>query len=93
MWCRMTDRLIRSSADWIAIWRARIADLELSLEEVDSLAGLSEGHTSKILCGKRKPKGETIASLCAALALSQSVSVDMEREAVLRAEATKRKRA
>jgi len=43
------------------------------------LPGLSEGHTSKILCGLRKPSGETRDRLCAALGLLQSVSVDIER--------------
>lgn len=61
--------------------------------EVDHRAGLSGGHTSKILCGMKKPSGETIARLCDALALSQVVVRDVSREAMLRAEAPKRKRA
>jgi len=89
----MTEALIRSSADWIALWRGRMAELELTHREVDGLAGLSGGHTSKILCGDRKATGETRDRLCAALGLSQRVSVDVEREAALRGEATKRKRA
>ena len=89
----MSDHLIRTSTDWIAIWRARMAELELTHLEVDGLAGLSGGHTSKILCGDRKATGETRDRLCGALGLSQRVSVDVEREAVLRGEATKRKRA
>lgn len=84
----MTD----GSADWmIPIWRARIADLELTLEHVDDLAGLSAGHTSKILRGVKKPTGETRDRLCAALALAQGVSIDVEREAMLRAGAAKKK--
>jgi hypothetical protein len=88
----MTDHLIRTAADWIAVFRARIAELELTHREVDDLAGLSEGHTSKILCGERKASGETTVRLCGALALAQVVIRDADREAVLRAEATKRKR-
>lgn len=89
----MTETLIRLATDWIPIWRARIAELELTHMEVDHRAGLSGGHTSKILCGMKKPSGETIARLCDALALSQVVVRDVSREAMLRAEAPKRKRA
>jgi hypothetical protein len=74
----MNDCLIRSTADWIAVWRARMAELGLRCLEVDALAGLSEGHTSKILCGLRKPSGETRDRLCAALGLLQSVSVEID---------------
>ena len=38
------------------------------------LQDFSEGHTSKILCGLRKPSAETIARLCAALGLVQTVT-------------------
>ena len=72
----MNDRLIRSTADWIAVWRVRMAERGLTCLEADALAGLSEGHMSKILCGLRKPSGETRDRLCAALGLLQSVSVD-----------------
>jgi hypothetical protein len=49
------------------------------------------GHTSAILRGRRKPNGKTIARLCAALALVQTVSVDVEGEAIARAEASLKK--
>jgi len=73
----MTERLIRTSADWIAVWRARMAELGVTCLEADARAGLSEGHTSKILCGLRKPSGETRDRLCTALGLLQIVSVDI----------------
>jgi hypothetical protein len=69
----MTDVLIKSAADWISVFRSRISELGLSHLDVDGAAGLSEGHTSKILCGLRKPSAETIARLCAALGLVQMV--------------------
>jgi hypothetical protein len=72
----MSERLIRTSADWIAVFRARIKELGLTHLAVDGLAGLSEGHTSKILCGLRAPSADTIARLCAALGLVAIVSVD-----------------
>jgi hypothetical protein len=86
----MSEHLIVT--DWILVWRARIAELDLTLDLVDGLAGLSEGYTSKILRGVKKPTGETRDRLCAALALAQGVSIDVEREALLRAEAAKKKR-
>jgi transcriptional regulator with XRE-family HTH domain len=77
----MTDViLIRSSADWIPVFRSRIAELGLSHLDVDGLAGLSEGHTSKILCGLRKPTADTIARLCGALGLVQTVTRDAVRK-------------
>jgi len=61
---------IRSFADWVPTLKERIAALGLTHLEVDHRASLSEGHTSKILCGLRKPSGETLTRLCAALGLA-----------------------
>jgi hypothetical protein len=69
----MTDVLITSPSDWIPVFRSRIAELGLTHLAVDGAAGLSEGHTSKILWGLRKPTAETIARLCEALELVQVV--------------------
>jgi hypothetical protein len=84
----MTDViLIRSAADWIPVFRSRIAELGLSHLDVDGLARLSEGHTSKILCGLRKhPSADTIARLCAALGLVQTVTRDARLKENLRAD-------
>jgi hypothetical protein len=69
----MTDVLIRSSADWIPVFRDRIAELRMTHLAVDAAARLSEGHTSKILCGLRRPGADTITRLCEALELVQVV--------------------
>ena len=66
----MTGRLIRTSVDWIVVFRERIAELGLSHREVDELAGFGEGYTSKILCGDRKPGALTIERLSGALKLA-----------------------
>jgi transcriptional regulator with XRE-family HTH domain len=50
--------------------RSRIAALGWTHLDVDHRAGLSDGHTSKILCGMKKPSGETLTRLCAALGLA-----------------------
>jgi hypothetical protein len=68
----MTEQ-IRTSADWIAVFRARIRELGLTHLEVDGLAKLSEGHTGKIMCGTRTPSLLTIERLCRALKLSVAI--------------------
>ena len=49
----MTDGLFGSSADWIALWRARMDERELTHRVVDDMAGLGEGYVSKLMCGQR----------------------------------------
>jgi transcriptional regulator with XRE-family HTH domain len=68
----MTERLILTS-DWIAMFRARIKQLGLTHLEVDARAGLSEGHTGKVLCGTRVPSLLTIERLCRALDLAVTI--------------------
>jgi predicted transcriptional regulator len=63
----MDERHILTLADWRAWLRSRIAELGLNQREVDELAGLSEGHCAKILCGLRDPTLETALRLEAAL--------------------------
>lgn len=69
----MTERLLRTSSDWIAMFRARIKQLGLTHLEVDERAGLSEGHTGKVLCGMRTPSLLTIERLCRALDLAVTI--------------------
>jgi transcriptional regulator with XRE-family HTH domain len=68
----MTE-LIRTAADWIAVFRSRIKELGLTHLEVDARAGLSEGHTGKVLCGTRMPSLLTIERLCRALDLAVAI--------------------
>ena len=65
----MTEQLIRTSADWIPVFRARMRQLGLTHLEVDARAGLSDGHCGKIMCGMRRPTLATIERLCGALDL------------------------
>lgn len=71
--------LIRTSTDWAAVFRARIAELGLSGLEVDLRAGLAVGHTNKILNGKKRPGAVTIERLCRALRLALQPVVDSEK--------------
>jgi hypothetical protein len=41
---------IASYADLIEAFRARLAELELPYLGADAVAGLAEGHTSKLMC-------------------------------------------
>jgi hypothetical protein len=88
----MIDGLIRAPADWIVIWRARIAELELTHREVDHLADWGEGYCSTLLCGMKTPTTKTIERMCCALALRLRPEVDPEREAIVKADAVKRRR-
>jgi hypothetical protein len=88
----MSDDLIRTSADWAAVFRSRIAELGLSCFEVDHLAGLADGHCNKILNAKKRPGALTIERLCGALALAFRPVVDAEREKVVRPQWVKRRR-
>jgi hypothetical protein len=78
--------------DWIAIWRARKAELGLTDRQVDDLIGWGENYCGKVLCGKKTPTAPTIDRMNAALALRLRPEVDIEREAIVRAEAVKRRR-
>jgi hypothetical protein len=88
----MSDGLIRCSADWAAVFRARITELGLSCFEVDHLAGLPIGYCNKILNAKKRPGALTIERLCAALALAFVPVIDAEREMVVRPRWVKRRR-
>jgi transcriptional regulator with XRE-family HTH domain len=63
----MIDRLIRTSADMVALFGRRARQLGLTHLEVDARAGLSEGHFSKVMCGSRMPSLQTVERLCGAL--------------------------
>jgi len=88
----MTDRLVRTSADMVALWRDRIAELGLTHREVDHLAGWADGYCSKIMSGMRKPGAVTIGRMSAALAMAFVPIVDTEREAIVKSRWVKRRR-
>jgi predicted transcriptional regulator len=88
----MSDGVTRPATDLVAVIRARIHQLGLSHSEVDHLAGLAQGHTNKILNGKKKPRTDTLANLFGALALVFEPHVDAEREAMMRPLWVKRRR-
>ena len=82
----MSERLIRSSADWPSVFRARAAELGWAHREVDYRAKLPDGYFSKILAGMKNPTTVTIGRICGALALQLRPEVDIEREAIVKAE-------
>ncbi len=88
----MTDGLTMSPADWIVIWRARIAELGLTHSEVDHQIGWGENYCSKVMCGMKQPTAKTIERMNRALALRFRPEVDPDRDAIVRAEAVKRRR-
>jgi hypothetical protein len=74
----MSDRLIGSAADWIAIWRTAIGNRGWTHREVDFRAGWGEGYCSKLLCGDREPTATTISRMNRALGLNIRVEVDVD---------------
>lgn len=76
--------VIRTTADVMTVLKQRIADLGLTRLDVDHRAGLAEGHTSRILCGRKKPQVETMLRLYAALELGLlPVVVDEDEKSTL----------
>jgi hypothetical protein len=65
----MPERLIRTSADMVALFDQRARQLGLSHLEVDARAGLASGYFSKIVCGMKRPGALTIERVAAALKL------------------------
>jgi Helix-turn-helix len=65
----MTERLIRTSADWAVAFRARKAELGYSDAMVEERAGLPDGYCSKILNAKKKPGAKKIEQLSRGLDL------------------------
>jgi predicted transcriptional regulator len=64
----MSEGLTGARADWIALWRVRIAELGLRYWEVDERAGLGDGYTAKLMCGQvREPTAATIDRINRAL--------------------------
>jgi hypothetical protein len=75
----MSNRLIRLSTDWAAVFRARILVLGLSHLEVDHLAGMPDGYCNKVLAGKKKPGAVTIERMSRALKMAWAPVFDDER--------------
>jgi hypothetical protein len=88
----MSNDPIPRATDLVGAIRARIEQLDLPHFEVDQLAGLADGHTNKILNGKKMPTAKTIARICGAVALVFEPKVDAEREAIMRPQWVKRRR-
>jgi hypothetical protein len=59
----MTDAMLGSQADWIALWRSEMLRQGLTHREVDLRAGWGDGYCSKLLCGAREPTATTIARM------------------------------
>jgi transcriptional regulator with XRE-family HTH domain len=63
-------------ADWIAIWRARLAKLGWSYEELDHRAGLTSKYFSRLVCGDiDQPTAETIDKINRALGIEFDVKI------------------
>jgi transcriptional regulator with XRE-family HTH domain len=59
----VSDSLIRISGDCAKALRAEIEARGLTQLDVDHRAGLGQGHTGKILRGKKNPTVETLVRI------------------------------
>lgn len=77
----------RSYDELHTILRERAAQLQLTREAIDDLAGLTRSHTSKILCPEkiRLPTSRTLESLLGALGVKLIAAADEESVARFRA--------
>jgi hypothetical protein len=86
----MSEGLTGSQADWISLWRARMAELGWKHLEVDFRAqcdarahgkSWGDGYCSKLLCGDREPTATTIARMNRVLGIG-FITVNFERAAL-----------
>jgi predicted transcriptional regulator len=62
------DGLTGTRANWIAIWRARLAELGWTYPELDHRAGLTNKYFSRLVCGDiDQPTAATIDKINRAL--------------------------
>jgi hypothetical protein len=86
----MSEALFGSPADWIALWRAKMAELGWTTREVDFRAQddaaahgerWGDGYCGKLLCGDREPTATTIARMNRVLRTG-FVTVNVDRVAL-----------
>jgi hypothetical protein len=63
-------------ADLLELIRARIAELGISLEMANEIAGLPDGYISTLLCGRRKLGVLSLGCVMSALGLAIVVAAD-----------------
>jgi transcriptional regulator with XRE-family HTH domain len=74
----MTDGLLGSQAEFVALWRAAMTAQGLTHREVDDRAGLGEGYVSKLMCGQRAPTPRTIERMNRALGIRLRPEMEAE---------------
>lgn len=88
-------KLLRTEADMVEAYRARIRELNISYATVDAISGLPDGYTAKLMSPKpMKGLGEkAIEGLNGALGIGFVSAVDSAQVARVKPRWTKRKRA
>lgn len=87
--------LLRTQADMVEAYRARIRELNISFATVDAISGLPDGYTAKLMAPKpMKGLGEkAIEGLNGALGIGFAVTVDPDQVRRVKGRWVKRKRA
>lgn len=87
--------LLRTQAEMVEAYRARIRELNISFATVDAISGLPDGYTAKLM-SPRPMKGlgeKAIEGLNGALGIAFTVMVDPEQVQRVQGRWAKRKRA
>lgn len=87
--------LLRTQAEMVEAYRARIRELNISFATVDAISGLPDGYCAKLMSPKpMKGLGEkAIEGLNGALGIAFTVTVDPEQVERVQGRWTRRKRA
>jgi hypothetical protein len=72
------NRLIRTEADLLEAVRARIRELDVTHATVDSISGMADGYTSKLMAGMKGIGPKSWPLLAGALGLALRLDVDPE---------------
>jgi hypothetical protein len=90
---RLQATIVSSREDLLALVRRRQDDLNVSCLSIDDLAGLAQGHFSKISCGLKGFGPLSLFLVLQALGLRMKIEEDPDMVARLRARWTPRNEA
>jgi hypothetical protein len=79
MICEQPFAVVRSYGELVAAIRGRITQLRTTYEAVDTVGGLADRHTSKLLCGSKNYGPVSLGATLGALGLAIVLVEDTEQ--------------